>query len=123
MQVNGCFQAAFHLLQLLAGGFQLVLDQALWPNLPLRLLYGSKLKRWCGALEQITSGIFYGYSQPPLTGGTEEGSIVCAHNADQSDQTETGAHLFSAGVEPLPHLAMNHSRSVHLSNQFLNTYL
>lgn len=86
VQVNRCFQAAFHLLWLLAGGLQLILDQALWPNLPLRLLYGSKLKWLCGALEQITSGI-YGYSEPPLAGRTEEASIVWTHTADQSDQT------------------------------------
>lgn len=74
-QVNHCFQAAFHLLRLQAGGLQLILDQALWPNLPLRLLYGSKLKWLCVALEQITSGI-YGYYQLPLTGRREEGPIV-----------------------------------------------
>ncbi len=84
--MNHCFQAAFHLLRLLAGGLQLILDQVLWPNLPLRLLYGSKLKWLCVALEQITSGI-YGYYQLPLTGRRGEASIVdsqCYH--DQSDE-------------------------------------
>lgn len=80
-QVNHCFQAALHLLRLLAGGLQLILDQALWPNLPLRLLYGSKLKWLCAALEHITSGIYGCYSQLPLTGRTGETSIVLTHNA------------------------------------------
>lgn len=79
-KVKSCFQAAIHLLRLLAGGLQLILDQALWPNLPLRLLYGSKLKRPCVALEQITSGI-YCYSQLPLTGRKEEASIVWTRSA------------------------------------------
>lgn len=78
--MNRCFQTAFHLLGLLAGGLQLNFDQALWPNLPLQLLHGSKLKWLCVALEQITSGI-YGYSQLPLVGRTEEPSIVWTHNA------------------------------------------
>lgn len=75
VQVNHSFQAAFHLLGLQPGGLQLILDQVLWPNLPLRLLYGSKLKWLCVPLEQITSRL-NGYSQLPLAGGTKEASIV-----------------------------------------------
>lgn len=96
-QVNHCFQAAFHLLRLLAGRLQLILDQALWPNLPLRLPYGSKLKWLCAVLEQITSGI-YGYSQLPLTGRMGEASIVLTHNVIMIKEIWTDVRLLSVGI-------------------------
>lgn len=101
-QVNHCYQAAFHLLWLLERGLQPILDQALRPNLPLRLLYGSKLKWLCEALEQITSGI-YGYSQLP-SHRWDRRSLHCVDSQCSSwskSSNWTDVHLFAFGIKPL----------------------
>lgn len=67
---------------------------------PLRLLYGSKLKRLCEALEQITSGI-YSYSQFLLQVGQKKPPLCWLTMLPWSKWSKwTDVHLFSIGIKP-----------------------
>lgn len=78
--VNHFFWAAFHLLQAASRTTQACFRSRTEAQSSLRVLHGTKLKWLFVALEQIASGI-YSSSQLPITGGTEEASIVLTHNA------------------------------------------
>lgn len=107
-QVNHRFQAAFHLRWLLAGGLGPILDQAPRPNLPLRLLYGSKLKWLCARLlSKLHLGFTTTLNFLSQVGRKKLPLFWLTMLSWSKWSSWSDVHLFSVGSTPPPHLRIN----------------